>query len=337
MIFVMPELRLNLIAREWVIIAKESAKSPRDFQLTRDRKPLPEYHESCPFCPGNEQKTPDEIMKISEDGKWLVRVIPNKYAALSPEGERIRSNEGLKHLVTGVGQHEVIIESPVHNTPTALFAVGNIVNIIWAYRERFAALYKNPAVKHVILFKNQGERAGTTILHPHSQIIGIPVIPFQIRERITEARRYFDHTGECLMCASLRDEIADGRRIIVNTDHFVTFIPYAALSPFHTWIFPKRHSGSFGDIRDDEIGDFAFHIKTLLSKLYFGLENPDFNYVIRSESLSESESEYSHWYMSVVPRLTRASGFELGSGMYTNQSIPEEIADFMKKIKVNSL
>jgi len=331
----MPELRLNLIVREWVILSTERAKRPVDFRLIRDKKPLPEYHASCPFCPGNEHMTPGEIMRTTENGKWMIRVIPNKYAALSSEGERTRRSEGLKHLVSGVGQHEVIIETPVHNMPTALLPVGDIANILSVYRDRFLAIHKNQSVRHVIIFKNQGERSGTTILHPHSQIIGTPVTPFQVRERITEAKRYFDHAGECLMCASLKDEIADGRRVLINTDHFATFIPYAALSPFHTWIFPKRHSGAFGDIRDDEIVDCAYHLKTILLKLYFGLENPDFNFLIRSESISEAESEYFHWYMSIVPRITHTSGFELGSGMYTNPSIPEEIAGFLRSVKVN--
>jgi len=171
-------------------------------------------------------------------------------------------------------------------------------------------------------------------MHPHSQLIGTPVTPLQVRDRISEARRYFDHMGECMLCSSLMDERTDGRRIILDTEHFTTFIPYAALSPFHTWIFPKRHHANFGDILDVEITDLAHHLKTILSKLYYGLENPDFNYVIRSESPKECECDYFHWYLSIVPRLSQSSGFELGSGMYTNSSIPEEIADFLRKVKI---
>lgn len=272
-------------------------------------------------------------MRIPDDGQWLVRVIPNKFPALSSEGELTRKNEGLKHVVTGSGIHEVIIESPFHNMITAFLSAEDITNVIKAYKERFISVYQNPAIEHVIVFKNQGEGSGTSIVHPHSQLIGMPVTPFQVRGRISEARRYFDNTGECLMCASLKDELMDGRRIILNTEHFVTFIPYAALSPFHTWIFPKRHCATFGEIREEEIPDFAYSLKTILSRFYCGLNNPDFNLVIRSESLKESNSEYFHWYLSIVPRITQPSGFELGSGMYYNTSIPEEIAEFLRKVK----
>jgi len=330
----MPELRLNLLTREWVIIATERAKKPGYFIQRGNKRISPAFLETCPFCPGNESKTPGEIMSITTNGSWLVRVIPNKFAALSPEGQRIRSNNGLKHLISGVGKHEVIIESPYHNIPTALLPIEHIADVLKAYKERLIDVYSSPVVKHVIIFKNQGEASGTSLIHPHSQLVGTPVIPFQARDRISEARRYFDHTGECMVCSSLRDELTDGRRIILDTDHFTTFIPYAALSPFHTWIFPKRHRATFGDIHDDEIIDLAYHLKTILSKLYHGLENPDFNYVIRSESPKECECDYFHWYLSIVPRVSRSSGFELGSGMYMNPSIPEEIADFLRNVQI---
>ncbi|NWF74950.1 MAG: galactose-1-phosphate uridylyltransferase [Nitrospirae bacterium] len=329
----MSELRLNLITREWVIISTERTRKPKDFIQKRDKKIFPEFVDTCPFCPGNEHKTPPEIMRIQHNNKWLIRVIPNKFAVLSHEGEKFRTNEGLKHLVNGVGRHEVIIETPVHNTMIALMSVGDISNVLRVYKERFIELSNNPSVEHVIIFKNQGIASGTSMVHPHSQIIGTPVTPLQVRDRISEVRRHFDLTGECLMCVSLKDELNDGRRIILNSNHFVTFIPYAALSPFHIWIFPKRHQSAFGHLHEEEIADLACNLKTILSKLYFGLNNPDYNLVIRSEIIKNSGNEYFHWYISIVPRLVQASGFELGSGIYYNAAVPEEVAEFMRNVK----
>lgn len=329
----MSELRLNLVTREWVIIATERAKRPEEFRRTRNKKNLPEYLDTCPFCPGNEQRTPDEIMRTSDGDRWKIRVTPNKFAALSADVKRERKNEGRRHFITGFGKHEVIVESPVHNMSIASMPVGDIADLLRTYRERFDAIYQEPGIEHVIIFKNYGEGAGTSLLHPHSQIIGTPVTPLQVRHRIEEGMRYFDNTGGCLMCASLNDEITDGRRIILNTGHFVTFVPFAALSPFHTWIFPKRHCATFSSLSEGEVGDLAYHLKTILQKLYVGLEDPDFNFSIRSENPKECESEYFHWYISLVPRLTQTAGFELGSGMYINTSIPEESADFLRKIE----
>jgi UDPglucose--hexose-1-phosphate uridylyltransferase len=141
---------------------------------------------------------------------------------------------------------------------------------------------------------------------------------------------YFDDTGECLICDTIKMEMEDGRRIVIDTDNFVTFVPYAALSPFHIWIFPKRHSASFSDISDEEIKDISFHLKSLLSRFYTGLEDPDYNQVIRSSRPKDIGNEYTHWYLSIVPRLSKVAGFELGSGMYINSSLPEESAAFLR-------
>ena len=330
----MPELRLNLITREWVIIETERAKRPGDFRLRKDKRNLPEFLDTCPFCPGNEYRTPQEIMRIPDGLKWKVRVTQNKFAALSLDGKKERKNEGIRHLVTGVGRHEVIVESPLHNASIAFMSLDDIANVIRTYRIRFDALYEDERIEHVIIFKNHGEMAGTSLGHPHSQIIGTPIIPLQVRTRIEEGIRYFDNTGECLICASMNDEISDGRRIVTDTKHFVTFIPYAALSPFHTWIFPKRHCATLSTITEEETYDFAYHLKTVLSKFHSGLEDPDFNFIIRSQIPKECKSEYFHWYLSIVPHVIQASGFELGSGMYVNTAIPEEIAEFMRKVKV---
>ena len=328
----MSELRLNLITRQWVIIATERAKRPEEFRKVKVKKNLPEYLDSCPFCPGNEERTPEEIMRIPSGDSWKIRVTPNKFAALSPEIRRERKNEGRRHIITGYGKHEVIIESPVHNMFTASMQPDDIANLLRTYRHRFEALYQEPGIEHVIIFKNYGEGAGTSLLHPHSQIIGTPVTPLQVRHRIEEGMRYFDNTGGCLMCACLNDELADGRRIILNTEHFVTFVPFAALSPFHTWIFPKRHCATFSSISEEEVTDLAYNLKTVLRKFYTGLNDPDFNYIIRSENPKECMSEYFHWYIGIVPRITQAAGFELGSGMFINTSIPEENAEFLRKI-----
>ncbi len=330
----MSELRLNLITREWVIIAKERAKRPEDFIKTSPKKSLQPYLPDCPFCPGNESMTPPETYRISGKKEWKIRVTPNKFSALSISGTRKRHSNGVKRLVTGVGIHEVIIESPCHNSAIPTMPKGDINDIIKTYKNRFIDAHSNPNVGHVIIFKNHGPGAGTSLEHPHSQLIGSPVTPIQVRDRMEAFVHFFDDTGRCILCKTIDMEKREGIRIILETEHFLSFIPYAALSPFHTWIFPKKHSASFSDITDEESEDLAINLKTTLAKLYYGLEDPNYNYVIRSNRPKDSYSEYYHWYISIIPRLTMAAGFELGSGMYINISVPEESAEFLRKVKI---
>lgn len=330
----MSEIRLNPITREWVIIAREKGRKPEDFIIVKENRKPPEFLKTCPFCPGNETVTPKETFKICDEKGWKIRVVPNKFAVLSNEGERARSHTGLRKNVNGVGTHEVIIETPIHNLTAATMPLEQLKEVIQTYKDRFLETYRDQRVDHVILFKNSGAASGTTIEHPHSQVVGIPVMPLHIRSRIENAMRFFDDTGECLMCRTIKDELNEGARIVMDTKHFTAFVPYAALSPFHTWIFPKKHSGFFADMQSDEIWDIASNLKSIMARLCHGLNNPDFNYVVMSGNPSDVNSGFIHWYLSIVPRVAMASGFELGSGVYINSLIPEKAAEYLRNVKI---
>ncbi|MBI5360938.1 MAG: galactose-1-phosphate uridylyltransferase [Planctomycetes bacterium] len=330
----MPELRQNIATNEWVIIATERAKRPEEFKKSKEKTPLPEFNATCPFCPGNEGKTPPASLIISDGTKWAVRVMPNKFAALSPEGDRVRKFEGIKRSMAGVGIHEVIVETQKHNITTALLPEDHIAKILSAYQKRYQAVSQDTRMELIILFKNHGEAAGTSLEHPHSQLVATPIMPSGVRTRMNEAIRYFDVNGECVFCKMLQEELRMQERVVLETDKFVSFIPYAAFSPFHIWTLPKRHTASFGEIAQNEITDLSVHLKSVLGRIYHGLGDPDFNYVVRSANANARASDYFHWYISIVPRLTKAAGFELGSGMFINIALPEQSAQFLKNVSV---
>lgn len=334
----MPELRQNIITREWVIIAKERARRPDQFARPSGMAaPLPEYLPECPFCIGNEHMTVRETYRVSGEDGWKVRVVMNKFPALSPDGDRIRRIDGIYRSMTGVGINEVIIEHPRHNRTLAHFTDAEMTDVIATYRQRYLELQNDPRIEAIIIFKNYGEGAGTSLPHPHSQVAAMPIVPGQIRHRMDEAIRFFDETGECVFCTTLRHEIRDRQRIVAESPHFVAFIPYAALSPFHLWIFPRRHTSSFGQIFDHEVTDFATVLRTVLAKLHYGLNDPDFNYSIRSSLVRDGQREYFHWYLAIIPRIAKTAGFEIGSGMYINPSVPEESAAFLRTVELPPL
>jgi UDPglucose--hexose-1-phosphate uridylyltransferase len=329
-----PELRQNIITREWVIIATERARRPDEF--VRPKKaitPVPAFDPGCPFCPGNESMSSAETYRIPEGEGWKVRVVGNKFPALSREGDRVRRIDGVYRSMSGVGFHEVVVEHRRHDLSPALYSVEDLAKVIRVYRQRYMQMRKDPRVEAIIVFKNHGESAGTSLAHPHSQITATPIVPTQVRHRMDEAIRFFDETGECVFCTTLRSELADGIRIVASTDSFVAFIPYAALSPFHLWIFPVRHCSSFDEIEEYEITDLAATLRTVLGKLYHGLNNPDYNFSIRSIPAREGQREFFHWYLTVIPRIVRTAGFEIGSGMYINTTLPEESARFLRDVR----
>ncbi len=333
----MSELRQNIITRDWVIIAPERAKRPHEYGLEDRRKNLlPNYRPDCPFCVGNEESTGEETLRWSDERGWRVRAVLNKYSALSSTGDRVRHVQGIHRSISGVGAHEVIIEHPCHDLTTALLEIADVANIIRVYQQRYLHFKTDPRIEAIIIFKNHGKGAGTSLEHPHSQIAATPVVPYQFRSRIDGAIRYFDDQGYCVFCETLQDELASGTRIIFENTHFVAFIPYAALSPFHIWIFPRRHSSCFEQITEPEILGLAEALQIVLAKLYYGLDNPDYNYTIRSLPSKQEQAPYFHWYIAIVPRLTQTAGFEMGSGMYINASQPEESAEYLRLITIPS-
>lgn len=328
----MSELRENFISREWVIIAPERARRPDQYVNHTDRPQPPERRADCPFCPGNEGMTPGETLRFGADRDWQVRSVPNKYPALKADEEKRRSATGLFRAMTGFGVHEVIVEHPRHNAQLALMTEAEVGMVIRAYIERYRAIRRDPRIETIIIFKNHGERAGTSIEHPHSQMIATPIVPPQVRIRLEQAIRYYDAMGNCVFCDTLKEELAAGQRIICQTEHFAAFIPYAALSPFHTWIFPKRHRSCFSEISGVEAADLAGILRRYLKKLSKGLANPDFNFTIRSNPVKEKGNDYFHWYISLVPRVGHTAGFEIGSGMFVNSTLPEVSAAYLRDI-----
>lgn len=336
----MSEIRQNIITRDWVIMATERAKRPHEFASKQNLvNALPEHKDNCPFCTGNEHMTGSEHLRIPGDSQpdhWQVRVVPNKFPALAPEGERVRRNEGMQVNLSGVGFHDVVIDHPNHNARMPFLPVADIQKILLSYKIRYQQISLDKRIETIVIFKNYGSAAGSSLEHPHSQIAATPVVPYQFRSRIQEVLRYFDEHGDCIFCRTILDEVANQSRIISENASFIAFIPYAALTPFHTWIFPREHSSSFDNISNTELEDLAAVLKDVLARMYYGLGDPHYNYTIRSSPLADRSTKYYHWYLSIIPRISQKAGFELGSGMYINSALPEESAEFLRNIKIKN-
>lgn len=333
----MPELRQNILTKEWVIIATERAKRPKELARAVAPKPVAHHVPTCPFCTGNEDKTPPEILRVPADpSAWQVRVVPNKFCALARDAQLSRTIHRSRRSIGGFGVHDVIIETPDHAGAIALMDETNVANILRVYKSRYDALSLDSRIAHVTIFKNHGIDAGTSLEHPHSQLIATPVISSQVRGRFQLALQHYDDYGECMFCQMVAEEIADEERVVMMTEHFIAIEPFASPTPFATHIYPRRHMASFGDISAAEITDLARILKKILGKLYYGLGDPDFNYTLRCAPAELAGVKYFHWYVSIIPRLTRVAGFELGSGMFINTVPPESAAEFLRNVKLES-
>lgn len=324
-----------MATKEWVIIATERAKRPEDFLKGREKRPeLPEHSPTCPFCPGNEEKTPPSVLTIEEGSAWKLRVVPNKFAAVQPQYSTERERVGRFLKADGFGIAEVIIETPIHNTTIATMEIPDVQRVLDVYKSRQVAISQDSRINMITIFRNHGSKAGTSLEHPHSQIIATPIVPPHVRNPLTQAVLAFDSFGSCIFCDMIAEELKQQERIILETEHFVAFCPFASRSPFEARILPKRHNSSFSTISDAEIADLAYVLRTLLRKIYIGLDNPDYNYIVRSAPTTDEDARYYHWYILAVLKLTTPAGFEIGSGIYINTTFPEQCAAFLKDVAV---
>jgi UDPglucose--hexose-1-phosphate uridylyltransferase len=338
----MPELRKDPLVGRWVIIATERAKRPSDFKVPKQLRTAT----SCVFCEGHEHETPPEIFALRprktapNTPGWDVRVIPNKYPALSTVGDPHREGLGMCDLMSGVGAHEVIVETPEHGKDLAELPQDHIAEVMTTYRHRVEDLHQDRRLRYVLIFKNQGRAAGASLEHAHSQLIATPITPKRVKEKLAGAKRHYDYRRRCIFCDYIKQETdLFGERLVIETDHFVVLSPFAARFPFEMWILPKRHAADYAYIDAGEIVDLAGVMKRILMRLRLALGNPPFNYVLhhapfrrpRGGYWTTIEEDY-HWHIELMPRLTRIAGFEWGSGFYINPTPPEVAAETLRDV-----
>jgi len=336
----MTELRKDPIIDNWVIISTERGRRPLNHKIKIEEK----KKDSCVFCEGNESKTPPEIFAFRKKGTrenkpgWEVRVVNNKYPALSMEEREVALEKaGMFRKMDGLGVHEVIIETPYHHKDFANLGVDNIVLILKTYRQRYLDLSKNKRIKYVQIFKNYRIDGGASLEHSHSQLIGTPIIPQRIKEELKGATEYFDLNGRCIFCDYIKQEIKSKDRLIKETEKYVAVSAFAARSPFEIWILPKYHNTCYEETSDTDILNLAKILKETLFKIKKKLNNPPYNFIIHTAPSKEfSTIEWSnldkkyHWHMEIIPRLSKIAGFEWGSGFYINTTSPEEAARILR-------
>ncbi|MEW5700867.1 MAG: galactose-1-phosphate uridylyltransferase [Candidatus Zixiibacteriota bacterium] len=333
----MPELRKDPVNGRWVIISTERGKRPSDYPQQPPRRLDARF---CPFCPGNEAATPPEVAAIRNNGSqpnepgWTVRAMPNKYPALRIEGDLNREGVGIYDKMNGVGAHEVIVETPRHEENLVDMSPDRISAALGVCQERVNDLMKDSRFRYVLLFKNQGEAAGASLEHSHTQLIATPVVPKRVLEELEGARYYYNHRERCIFCDIVRQELSDGERVIDQNATFVALSPFAARFPFEIWILPRVHQAVFRSISDPHRLEFSELLRRVLLRLRNALNDPAYNFMFHAAPFGhENDPEY-HWHLEIIPKLTRIAGFEWGTGFYINPTAPEESAECLRSASI---
>jgi len=331
----MGELRRDPVVGRWVIVDTDNPNTPADFNYEQY---IPKGG-LCPFCYGNEFMTPPEINCFRDPNTqantpgWSVRVVANKFPALQIEGSLERRGIGIYDMSNGVGAHEVLIETPYHAKDLPDLLPEEAENYIKMCTIRCNDLAKDKRFKYLMLFRNYGSAAGATLEHPHTQIVALPMVPKNALEELHGAKEYFDYRERCIFCDIIRQELQEKERIVLENKYFLSFCPFVSRFPFEMMIIPKKHNGNFCAMNPEEIKALAEIMQGTLRKLKKVFENLSYNYIIHSSPINgDTEEEYYHWHIELMPKLTQVAGFEWGTGFYLDSTSPELAAQYLKAV-----
>lgn len=330
----MPELRKDPIVGRWVILDTDHPAKPEEYEYEAH---IPKGGKVCPFCYGSEAMTPPEIEVIRQPGTapntsgWQVRVVANKFPALQIEGDLDRRGVGMYDMSNGIGAHEVLVESPYHHKDLSDLLNDEIEKVVAMYCRRARDLRNDKRFRYILIFRNYGPAAGASLEHPHTQIVALPMVPKSVKEELQGAREYFEYRERCIFCDIIRQEAYEKERIILDNKHFISFLPFGSRFPFELWIMPKKHSGLFCNMTNEELPAFAAILKDAIIKIKGVFPNLSYNYIIHTSPINgDEDAESYHWHLEFMPKLTRVAGFEWGTGFYLVPTPPELAAQYLK-------
>lgn len=332
----MPQLRKDPVLGRWVIISTERGKRPTDFAHDKEIA----KGGFCPFDEGNEDKTPPEVLAFREGASkpntpgWRVRVVPNKFPALSIEGDVDRAGEGMYDKMNGVGAHEVIVETPEHDVDFADLPPHQIELVTRAIQERMLDLQGDTRFRYIQVFRNRGNAAGASLEHPHSQLIALPILPKRVIEELAGSKRYYGYKERCVFCDIIAQETWTKSRIVCENDMFIAVAPFAARFPFEVWVLPQRHQPSFEVMDEATRRAYALVVKETLQRVNAALDDPPYNLIVHTSPTGERDLKYYHWHVEIMPKLTKVAGFEWGSGFYINPTPPEDAAQYLRDVVI---
>lgn len=336
----MSEIRRDRLHSKYVLIAPERMRRPDTLTATPTESTL----KTCPFCDGNEAMTPAEIYAVRENeangNNWKVRVVPNLYKAVQIERDDHSKMMGMFESIPGVGAHEIVIDTPSHDSRIADLDSIEIRDWLSSIAARIADLRQDERLIHVSIFKNQGEHAGATQQHPHTQLIALPVTPDSELNLLERHMQYYRRHGRSKVEDLLENERLAESRIISERGDFTAYCPYASAFPFEVLIAPRKALTNLDELNRDDLLHLAGLMKEVFTRLDSQLGHFDFNLAFRLAPLNsnfENAPFFPHlkhffrFTIRIMPRIYRLGGFELSTGMLINPVEPEEAAKLLRE------
>ncbi len=329
-----PEFRRDPVCGRWAVVAPERSRRPIALEGAIPRHRTNGERRPCPFCPGQESDTPDEVLAFRSSSSqpngpgWQLRVVPNKFPAVrSDVGDNWCDTEGMVFLSTpGFGLAEVLIESPDHVSDPTQLSTESFAKVFQAYRDRILTLNDDPRLAYVAVFKNVGAEAGASLGHTHSQIVATPVVPIGIERELMGAAAFHQRTGRCVFCDFTERELKTGERLVARSENFVVFTTFAPRFSYELCVLPLKHCDRFQTLTDSASHELASLLKRVLVALDHVQNSPAYNWFLHSAPLRSEPLPHYHWHLELLPRTARPAGLEWGFGCFIITTSPETAA-----------
>ena len=350
------EIRINpIVPTESVLVATARGMRPKkeEERVERDAR---EHVETCPFCRGNEHRTPAAISTFPAEGDWDIRIVPNLFPVLGDDSPQSSISFGLQQVIDGYGRHEVIIDNANHGIAIQDMTAEHLANLFLVYQQRMTELYESDdRLKYVLVFKNFGAAAGASIPHTHSQIIATPVIPENVQNEVFYSRQYFEKLNQCVFCSlidealtyeatiydrdsgEIRRKIDVGQYVIERGEKFVAIKPFASRFEWEIHILPLTHQSNYMKATEDDLADFARVLKRTMSRLEKVVGGVQYNFFLHTQPRCdefENCTDSYHWHLEICPRTSIPTGFELGSGLFVSTVSPEDAAQALREATI---
>jgi UDPglucose--hexose-1-phosphate uridylyltransferase len=323
----MATFRKDPFGPAWVLISPERGLRPSDFGS------VPPRPTRSPLSPGEDGRWRELDARRPTGsrrggGDWRMRVIEHPGALLQARSFSVDGEAPFLHA-PGHGRQEIVVEHPDAAMRLQSFPREHLVEVLRLWRERLRLMADDPAVRHVQATRSVGAAAGALFEHPHASLLASPVPSRWVEEEIAVATAHHERTDRCLFCDVAETEACARERLIARNDAYLALAPYASKTPFETWILPWRHGGAFAAEPANDLSQLAELLQAVVRAMTAALADPPYNLLLHT--LPRGGDPAYHWHIELLPRVTRQSGFDWGSGYYVNPTPPEDAARFLRE------
>lgn len=316
----MREMRRDPITNDIVVLAKNRSRRPIDkVKFQNDKEIKEKYRKECPFCRGNEKHTEKSTFEIEDSNGWLVRSVYNKFPILDPLSEGI------------YGEHEVMIDTNRHNGSFYNMSEDEFIYLLKMYKHRYIHMSKNKSIRYISIFKNFLRKAGASLLHPHSQIISLSIIPPEVENEINISEKYYINNNKSLYDVIINNEIEYKKRIIHNHKDYLIIVPEVTKYGGEIRLFFKSNK-RFEELENQDLIELSKILKHLFEKIYKVQGYNPFNICIHTHPVNthQDENEHFHTHIHIIPRKYSFGGFELATDVYVSSINADKLAEKLR-------